>query len=73
MNDNNLNKEIKDKKNLITEKYSINGREYTIKYSEETKALDLFNCLNRMLVQRDGWVIYKDISIQSMPSMICIE
>lgn len=60
-------------KQIIIEKYNIGGITYSIQYTDETKAIDLFNCLNRMLVQRDGFVNYKDISIQSMPSIICVE
>ena len=43
------------KDEIIIEKYNINGIKYIIQYTDETKASDLFNCLNRMLVQKDGY------------------
>lgn len=54
---------LEDKIMVITDIYKINNKEYYITYTEETKAKDLFDCLNRILINNNGMVTYKDICI----------
>lgn len=38
------------KSRMIIEEYRINGEKYQISYLEDTKAIDVFSALNRMIV-----------------------
>ncbi len=68
MNANNTQNEAvqipEEKTMLIVDTYKINNKEYSIQYTDETKAKDLFDCLNRILINNNGMVGYKDICIQ---------
>ena len=55
---------LEDKTMLIIDTYKINNKEYSISYTDETKAKDLFDCLNRIVINNNGMVTYKDICIR---------
>lgn len=52
------------KREIIVDTYKINNKEYSISYTGETKAKDLFDCLNRIVINNNGMVTYKDICIR---------
>lgn len=54
------------KSNMIISEYTINGTKYMIYYTEESKAEDVFNALNRMIISDKLVDNYKDISITRM-------
>lgn len=54
------------KGNMIISEYIINGNKYMIFYTEESKAEDVFNALNRMIISGKLEDNYKDISIKRL-------
>ena len=51
------------KRNMIISEYKINGTKYRISYTEESKAEDVFNALNRIIISDKLEDNYKDILI----------
>lgn len=54
------------KAKMIVEEYKINGVKYQISYLEDTKAIDVFSALNRMIVGNKIYDCYKEIVINKL-------
>ena len=54
------------KSKMIIEEYRINGEKYQISYLENTKAIDVFSALNRMIVSGKPYDCYKEIVINKL-------
>ena len=54
------------KSRMIIEEYRINGEKYQISYLEDTKAIDVFSALNRMIVGNKIYDCYKEIVINKL-------
>lgn len=54
------------KAKMIVEEYKINGVKYQISYLEDTKAIDVFSALNRMIVSNKIYDCYKEIVINKL-------
>ena len=54
------------KTKMIVEEYKINGVKYQISYLEDTKAIDVFSALNRMIVGNKIYDCYKEIVINKL-------
>ena len=54
------------KSRMIIEEYKINGEKYQISYLEDTKAIDVFNALNRMIVGNKIYDCCKEIVINKL-------
>lgn len=65
---------LKEETIFIIEQYKINGNKYQIMYKKETKAHEVFNALNRMIVSGKDKDIQDDIQIIKMfePVMMSI-
>ena len=55
-----------EKKKCIIEEYNINGDKYSIAYLEDSKAVDVFNALNRMIVSGKDMDAFGGISINKL-------
>lgn len=51
---------------IIIEEYRINGMKYQISYSKDTKAIDVFSALNRMIVSGKSYDCCEDIVINKI-------
>lgn len=54
------------KSKMIIEEYTINGEKYQISYLEDTKAIDVFSALNRMIVSGKLYDCCKEIVINKL-------
>lgn len=54
------------KAQMIIEEYIINGAKYQIGYLEDTKAIDVFSALNRMIVGNKTCDYYKEVVINKL-------
>ena len=54
------------KTKMIVEEYIINGAKYQIGYLEDTKAIDVFSALNRMIVGNKTYDYYKEVVINKL-------
>lgn len=54
------------KSKMIIEEYTINGKKYQISYLEDTKAIDVFSALNRMIVSGKLYDCCKEIVINKL-------
>lgn len=57
---------LEEKKKCIIEEYNINGDKYSIAYLEDSKAVDVFNALNRMIVSRKDMDTFGGIAINKI-------
>lgn len=51
---------------MIIEEYIINGAKYQIGYLEDTKAIDVFCALNRMIVGNKTYDYCKEVTINKL-------
>lgn len=54
------------KSRMIIEEYRINGEKYQISYLEDTKAIDVFSALNRMIVGNKTYDYCKEVVINKL-------
>lgn len=54
------------KAKIIIEEYKINGVKYQISYLEDTKAIDVFSALNRMIVGNKTYDYCKEVTINKL-------
>lgn len=54
------------KAKMIVEEYKINGVKYQISYLEDTKAIDVFCALNRMIVGNKTYDYCKEVTINKL-------